>query len=285
MAIVAPNAFVDPKAELGSDVEVAHGCFIGPKVRVGDGSRLLPNVTIMGNTRVGEGNVFYPSAVIGAAPQDLKYRGGDTQLLIGNNNTFRECTTVHPGTETGGGVTQIGDNNQFQVGSHIAHDVRVGDNCVLSNQVQIAGHVVIEDCVNISGLVGVQQFVTIGQFSFIVGATRCTKDVPPYLILRGFDAEPVAVNEEGLRRWGIVNDDIEELKDLYKKLFSRKASQVGANISDRIAAVESNGALSTHSRRLVEFLKRSVDSGVCGRYLESRRGDADAGLPKFYEKR
>src|SRR5437870_5362807 len=149
MAKIASTATVDPKAELAADVEVGPGCFIGPRVTIGAGTRLIANVTILGNTRIGAGNVFYPSTVIGAIPQDLKYEGTDTSLVIGDKNVFREGVTAHTGTELGGGVTEIGSHNQFQVGAHLAHDVRVGNHCILSNQVQIAGHVHIESHVTV----------------------------------------------------------------------------------------------------------------------------------------
>ena len=302
MSKIAPSATIHSKAELAADVEVGPGCYIGPEVRLGSGCRLLPNVTLLGNTRVGSGNLFYPSTVIGAAPQDLKYEGSPTQLVIGDHNIFREGVTAHTGTEVAGGLTEIGSHNQFQVGTHIAHDVRVGDHCIISNQVQLAGHVRVESHVTISGLVGVQQFVTIGQYSFVVGMARCTFDVPPYLIF-GFDGTIQGVNVKGLYRWGFDEPVIQQLRDLYKQLYPRRSQDTnyyrlrnlygllpnrrddrnGAiSLARRIREVEAAASMDPHCRYLVDFLKRSIHDGVYGRYLESQRRDSSAARPKFY---
>ena len=302
MAKIAPSATVDPKAELADDVFVGPGCYIGPEVRIGSGTRLIANVTIMGNSQIGRDNIFFPSAIIGAPPQDLKYRGGDTLLVIGDGNVFREGVTAHTGTEVAGGVTKVGNHNQFQVGTHLAHDVVVGDHCILSNQVQIAGHVRIESHVTVSGLVGVQQFVTLGQYCFVTGMARCSMDAPPYMIY-GYEGTIQGVNVKGLGRWGFDEPSIQQLRDLYKKLFPRK-SQVAGNYSlralyrllpsrrddrngnssfaKRITEVESQISLDEHGRYLIDFLKRSVHSGVYGRFLESQRRDASMERAQFY---
>jgi UDP-N-acetylglucosamine acyltransferase len=302
MPKIAPSATIHPEAEIAADVEVGPGCYIGPDVRLGAGCRLLPNVTLLGNTRIGTGNIFYPSTVIGAAPQDLKYQGADTQLLIGDHNIFREGVTAHTGTEIAGGVTEIGSHNQFQVGTHIAHDVKVGDHCIMSNQVQLAGHVRVEDHVTISGLVGVQQFVTIGRYSFIAGAARCTCDAPPYLIF-SFDGAIQGVNVKGLYRWGFEEPVVQQLRDLFKQLYPRRSQDANyyrlrnlygllptrrddrngaVSLARRIRDIEETASLDEHARYLVDFLKRSIHDGVYGRYLESQRRDSSASRPKFY---
>ncbi len=301
MSIVAPTATVDPKAELAPDVQVGPGCFVGPSVSIGAGTRLIANVTILGHTQIGEGNVFYPSCVIGAEPQDLKYDGADTRLVIGNRNIFRENVTAHTGTELGGGVTEIGDHNQFQVGAHLAHDVIVGSHCILSNQVQIAGHVRIEDHVTISGLVGVQQFVTLGRYCFIAGAARCTADTPPYVIY-GHDGVVQGVNVKGLARWGFDEDTIQQLRDVCKMVYPRRGqasnhdrlrtlygflpwgreeTNGAATVARRIRDAEAHGFTNEHCLYLIGFLKRSVHEGVHGRYLESCRRDNGAAA-RFY---
>jgi len=304
MPKIAPSAAVDPKASLADDIEVGPGCFVGPDVHLGPGCRLMPNVTVMGCTRVGKANLFFPGTVIGAPPQDLKYQGEKTQLIIGDGNVFRECVTAHTGTEIAGGVTEIGHHNQFQVGTHIAHDAKIGSHCIVSNQVQIAGHVHIEDHVTISGLVGVQQFVTIGRFSFIAGMARCTSDTPPYMIF-GFDGTVQGVNVKGLYRWGFDEASVQELRDLFKRLYPRKSQ--GANhyrlrslytllthqrndangamsLAKRIREIESAGSLNEHCQYLVDFLKRSIYDGVYGRHLESQRRDSSVGRAKFYNR-
>lgn len=284
MPNIASSAHVDPAAEIGADVEIGHGCYVGPKVKLGAGCRLLPNVTLLGNTQIGARNTFYPTAVIGAAPQDLKFAGTDTALIIGDENVFRECVTVHPGTEVGGGVTRIGSRNQFQIGSHVAHDVTIGSHCLLSNQVQIAGHVVIEDAVNISALVGVHQFVTVGRYAFIAGLTRVATDVPPYLIFGGFEGGVVGHNDVGMRRWKFTDEQISRIRELYRLLFSKKAGRSGATISDRLAMAESNGALGEHERYLIDFIKRMMHEGVFGRHLERLRRDKQLPAPTFYQR-
>jgi len=302
MPKIAPSATVERGAELADDVQVGPGCYVGPRVAIGRGTRLLANVTVLGHTRIGANNIFYPASVIGAAPQDLKYRGGDTQLVIGDNNVFREGVTAHTGTEVAGGITEVGNHNQFQVGTHLAHDVHVGDHCILSNQVQVAGHVNIESHVTISGLVGIQQFVTIGRYCFVTGMARCSMDTPPYMIF-GHDGYIQGVNVKGLGRWGFPDAVIQSLRDLCKLLFPRKAQNVtrfglralygiwagrrddrngSLNMTRRLQDAECNGALDEHCRYLIEFMKRSILSGVHGRYLESLRRDASHGRPDFY---
>src|ERR1043166_5810202 len=225
MPKIAPSATVERGATLADDVDVGPGCYIGPQVSVGAGTRLMANVTILGCTEIGGGNVFYPACVIGAAPQDLKYRGGDTRLRIGDYNVFREGVTAHTGTEVAGGLTDIGSHNQFQIGTHLAHDVHVGDHCILSNQVQVAGHVQIENHVTISGMVGIGQFVTVGRYSFITGMARCPMDTPPYTVL-GYDGNFQGINVRGLGRWGFPDPVIQSLRDMFKILFPKKAQNV-----------------------------------------------------------
>ncbi|MBX3395215.1 MAG: acyl-ACP--UDP-N-acetylglucosamine O-acyltransferase [Phycisphaerae bacterium] len=304
MSKIAPTATIDPRAEVASDVEIGPGCYVGPKVRLGPGNRLLASVTILGKTRIGAGNTFYPQSVIGAAPQDLKYDGADTELIIGDNNIFRESVTAHTGTEVGGGVTRIGNGNQFQVGSHLAHDVVVGDNCILSNLVQIAGHVHIEDRVVISGLVGVQQFVTLGRNCFITGAARCTADTPPYVIY-GYDGIIQGVNVKGLARWGFPEASVQQLRELTKILYPRKSqipnefrarslyglfpwrrkeSDVAATLAKRLREAEARKFSDEHCRYMLEFLDRSIHKGVHGRYLESLRRDGTQPKPRFYQR-
>lgn len=302
MPRIAPSATVDPRAELADDVEVGPGCYVGPQVRIGAGTVLHPNATILGHTQIGEGNVFYPASVIGAIPQDLKYRGSDTQLVIGDHNVFREGVTAHAGTEVAGGVTRIGSHNQFQVGTHIAHDAVVGDHCVLSNQVQVAGHVHIEGHVTISGLVGIQQFVTIGQYAFVTGMARCTMDAPPYMIY-GYEGTIQGVNVKGLGRWGFDEDVIQQLRDAHRKLFPRKGQSTtqynlrrlygilpgkkddrngAVTLARRLTELEATGNLDEHCRYLIDFLKRSIHDGVYGRYLESLRRDGNGQKPAFF---
>jgi len=302
MATIAPTATIHPKAEVADHVEIGPGCYVGPDVKIGPDCRLVANVTVLGNTTIGRGNTFYPSCVIGAAPQDLKYEGSNTRLLIGRDNVFREGVTAHTGTELGGGVTEIGNQNQFQVGSHLAHDVKVGDHCILSNQVQIAGHVHIEDHVTISGLVGVQQFVTLGRFCFITGAARCTADTPPYVIF-GHDGIIQGINVKGLARWGFSDASIQQLRDLCKLLYPRRGQTPNhhrirnlyglipwpraetngvATVARRLREAKARQFSDENCRYMIDFLDRSIHKGIHGRHLEARRRDNGAPPAKFY---
>ncbi len=304
MAQIAPTATVHPQARIAEDVEIGPGCYVGPEVQIGRGCRLIANVTVIGRTKMGEHNICYPAVVLGAAPQDLKYKGGETRLDIGDHNIFRENVTAHLGTELGGGVTEIGSHNQLQVGSHIAHDVRLGHHCILSNQVQIAGHVQIEDHVTIGGLAGVQQFVTLGSYCFITGAARCTADTPPYVIF-GHDGVIQGVNVKGLARWGFSEVTVQQLRELCRVLFPRRHQPptqhrirnlyglIGprradtttvATLAKRLREADARAFSDEHCQNLLSFVKRSIQSGVHGRYLESRRRDSGSPPPDFYRR-
>lgn len=240
-------------------------CVIGPDVSIGSGCRLLNNVTITGHTRIGRGNVFHPNAVIGGVPQDRKYKGALTHLEIGDGNTIREAVTIHLGTEKGGGITRIGNNNLLMVNVHLGHDVQMGSNCTLANNVMLAGHVLIEDCVSMMGGAGIHHFVTIGQFAYLSGYSRIHHDVPPFCKVDGADMIR-GLNAVGLRRAGFAELDIEALEDTVRELFYREKPLA-------LAMAEydtSNGAMNPHVKRLIEFLRRR-DAGRHGRYQESLR--------------
>lgn len=261
---ISPLAVVDPQAQLASDVEVGPFCVIGPDVRIGPGCRLMNNVTIIGHTTIGKNNVFFPNAVIGAAPQDRKYKGAPTRLEIGDNNTIREAVTLHIGTEKGGGVTRVGNNNLLMVNVHLGHDVQLGSNGTLANNVMIAGHVVIGDYVNMAGGVGIHHFVTIGDFAFLGGYARIHHDVPPFLKIDGADVVR-GLNKVGLARAGYTQADIEALDDACRRLFYREKPFAVA-----LAEFDTLNGINPQVKRMIEFLRRR-DAGRHGRYLESLR--------------
>jgi len=273
---IHPTAIVDPEAQLGHDVEIGAYSVVGPRVVLGDGCKVHHHVTVDGHTVLGEGCEVYPQAVIGLQPQDLKYQGEQTRLEIGRNNIFREMATVHPGTANGGGVTSIGDNNFLLIGVHVAHDCRIGNRCVIANYTQFAGHVHVEDCVNMGGHSAVHHFVTIGRHAFIGGMTRVTADVPPYVVVvaaRGTRTEVRMINGVGLQRSGFSHDDIGALKDAFMKLYSRRARQSGVAIRDRVQNLLDTPSLNPHAQYLCESLLRAFAHGRHGRYLESLRQD------------
>jgi UDP-N-acetylglucosamine acyltransferase len=285
MSSIHPSACVDDKAQLGRDVQIGPHCYIGPDVVIGDACRLHNNVTVVGATRLGRGNELFPGVVLGTPPQDIKYHGGKTELIIGDDNIFREHVTAHPGTEVGGAVTRIGNHNRFLVGVHIAHDVDLGSHCILANAVQIAGHCRIEDCVTMGGMVGLHHFCTAGRHCFVAGLTRVTVDVPPFMIFAGEPARVRGINANGMSRWDFDDRSLQNLRQAFKLLFSRRAiTDEPNNLLKRIGELESNGPLDDNLRYLITFIRRSIADGVYGRYLESQRHDTAEDRSGFYNQ-
>lgn len=263
---VSPHAIIDPKADIASDVEIGPFCVIGPHVTIGAGCRLQNGVTVTGHTTLGRDNVLHPYCVFGGPPQDRKYKGQPTRLEIGNNNIFREHVTVHIGTEKGGGVTRVGNNNMLMVNSHLGHDVQMGSNCILANNCMIAGHVIIGDNVAMMGGVGVHHFARIGKFCFIGGYARIHHDAPPFCKLDGAD-EMRGLNVKGLRGGGFADTDIDALEEAYNKLFSRKNETPFANV---LESFDTQNGLNPHVKHMVEFL-RERDTGRHGRFQQRLR--------------
>lgn len=273
---IHPTAIVERTAHIGTDVEIGPFNIVGPNVVLQDRCKLHHHVTVEGHTTLGEGCEVFPQAVLGTQPQDIKYKGEKTLLKIGKGNIFREMVTVHPGTDNGGGITKIGDNNLFLIGVHIAHDCHIGNYCIFANYVQFAGHVHVEDHVNMGGHSAVHHFVTIGKHAFVGGMTRIPADVPPYVVIvaaRGSRAEVRMINGVGLERCGFSFDDISALKDAYMKLFSRRARMNGTAIRDRVETILQNKSLNPHVENLCNAMMRSFEHGRNGRYLESLRND------------
>lgn len=265
MPKVSPHAVVDPSANLADDVEVGPFCVIGPHVTIGPGCRLLNSVTVMGHATIGKDNIFFPNSVIGAIPQDKKFRGETSRLEIGDGNAFRESVTIHLGTEKGGGITRIGNNNLLMVNCHVGHDATIGSNCVVANNAMIAGHVQIGDYVAMMGAVGVHHFVTIGHYAYIGAYSRVHHDVPPFVKIDGKDLIR-GLNKKGMERAGMSAEDIRAIDKAYRDLFSRRKP-----VATALAEYESlNGELTPRVREMVEFLGRR-SRGKHGRYLESLR--------------
>lgn len=261
---ISPHAIIDPKAQIASDVEIGPFCVIGPDVKIDSGCRLFNNVTLTGHTTLGKNNIIYPNAVLGGPPQDRKYRGAPTRLEIGNNNIFREASTLNCGTEKGGGITRVGNNNFFMINVHAGHDAQIGSNCTFANNVMIAGHVIVHDGVTMAGAVGIHHFVTIGEYSFLGGFARIHHDVPPFVKIDGTDVVR-GINTVGLRRAGFNADDIEALEDACKRLFYHEKP-----VAIALAEFELSNGINVHVKRMIEFLRRR-DLGIHGRYLEGLR--------------
>jgi UDP-N-acetylglucosamine acyltransferase len=222
MAKAHPTAVVHPEAQLHESVEVGPYAVIGPQVKIGEGTRLGAHAVIEGRTTIGKRNRIFQMASVGAVPQDLKYAGEDTQLVIGDDNTIREFATLHIGTAGGGGVTRIGHKNLFMAYTHVAHDCQVGSGCILSNSANIAGHVHLSDHVTMGGLSAVHQFTRVGKHAFIAGGSMVAMDVPPYCTAQGDRAELAGLNTVGLSRHGFSEDQITRIKDAYRILFRSK---------------------------------------------------------------
>ncbi len=219
MATIHPSAVLDSTAVIADGAVIGPSCCIGPNVRIGEGTQLLNHVTVQCNTTIGENNRIFPFAVIGGDPQDKKFAGETTTLEIGDRNEIRENVTIHRGTQSGGGITVVGNDNLLMVGSHVAHDCMLGSDLVIANQVMLAGHITVEDCATIGGGAGINQFSRIGRCSYVGGLARITRDVPPYMIVEGTPAEVRAVNIVAMSRRGYPEDQIDAMKEAHKRLF------------------------------------------------------------------
>ena len=253
---VDPLARVDPGAELGAGVRVGPFCVVGPRVRLGAGTVLDSHVVIDGDTRLGVSNHCFPFSSIGLAPQDLKYRGEPSRVEIGDRNIFREGSTVHRGTEGGGGVTRIGSDNLFMAQAHVAHDCRVGSHTVFANSAALSGHVEVQDHAVLGGFAGVHQFCRVGTCSFMGGATVATKDVLPFSMTVGDRARLYGLNLVGLRRRGLGPEAIGALKEAFRVL-----TRCGLNTSAAVARLEAEGPHTPEVRVVLDFI-RSTRRGV-----------------------
>lgn len=218
---IHPSAIVDPGAELDSSVDVGPYVIIEKGVRIGPGTVIKPHTVITGPTTIGSGNVIGPFATVGAPPQDLKYKGEDTELVVGDNNQIREYVSIHRGTVTDRSVTTVGSGNLLMGYVHIAHDCVIGNSAILANAATLAGHVQVEDHAIIGGLVAVHQFTRIGSYSYIGGLSGISKDVPPFVIVSGTRKQMrvSGINKVGLRRRGFDNDTLKKLDKAYKIIF------------------------------------------------------------------
>lgn len=288
MSEIHPTAVVDRSAELGEDVCIGPYCHVGPGVSLGDRCALHNHVTLLGPASFGAENVFFPHCVLGSAPQDLKYKGGPTRLEVGEGNTFREFVTAHRGTEvdqSSDGVTRIGDRNLFMIGVHIAHDAELGSHLILANNVLIAGHVRLEDCVNIGGSTALHHFVTVGRYAFVGGMTRVTHDVPPYMKVQGYDQAVRAVNSEGMRRWKIPQASIDAMKSVARLLYARRPGRLSRPAAEVLREIKGDGLCNDeHVAYLVGFLEQKLAIGVYGRVREHARFDSFEDRAAFYSR-
>jgi UDP-N-acetylglucosamine acyltransferase len=251
-AKVHPTAVVDPGARLGANVRIGPFCVVGDAVEIGDDTILGPHCTVTGPTRIGRGNHFHGHAAIGGDPQDKKFAGERTELVIGDDNVVREFTTISRGTGNGGGVTRIGDGNWLLAYVHVAHDCRIGNGCVFSNNATLAGHVEVGDQVILSGFVGVHQFCRIGDHAFVGMGAFVNGDVPPFVMVaqEGY-GRPRGINAEGLKRRGFDATRVSAIKRAYRALYVS-----GAKLDEALVQLGEIANDSADVRAMLEFIER-----------------------------
>lgn len=255
--MIHPTAIVHPGAQLDVQVQVGPFAVIGEHVKIGKGTTIGPSAVIDGWTEIGENNRIFHLCSVGAVPQDLKYKGEETCLRIGNGNTIREFATIHLGTVTGDGETTIGDDNLFMAYCHVAHDCHIGNHVVMANGSTLAGHITVEDYARLGGLSAVHQFVRIGAHVMIGGGAMVGQDVPPYTIAAGDRATLHGLNLVGLKRSGFSDEVIADLKKAYKILI--RSGLLTEEALTRIRAEVSQSPEVTH---FVEFVEKS-ERGIC----------------------
>lgn len=250
---IHPTALVDPAARLAADVEIGAYAVVGPHVSIDSGSKIGHHCVVEGHTTIGKHNTFFPFGSIGQAPQDKKYAGEPTELVIGDGNTFREFVTLNIGTAQDAGVTRIGNDNWVMAYVHIAHDCQVGDHCILANNATLAGHVHLGDWVILGGLTAVHQFCKIGGHAMTAGGSILVQDVPPYVMAAGNHASPVGINSEGLKRRGFSSDQLRSIRTAYKQLYRQ-----GLSFDDAKQAIAAEAVDKPELQAFVDFFAGST---------------------------
>ncbi len=264
-AQIHPTAIVDPAAKIGAGTVIGPYSIIGARVVLGKNNRIASHVVIEGNTSIGDENQFFQFCSVGAAPQDLKYRGEDSILSIGSKNIIREFVTIQPGTAGGGMRSTIGDGNLFMANSHLGHDGVVGNGNIIANSAAIAGHVTMGNFTVVGGLVGIHQFVRLGDYAMLGAGAMVNQDIPPFCIAQGDRARLCGINVIKLERVGVSTEEIRAVKAAYRGLFLGKGK-----MRDRVERVRSEFSSSTQVKVLCDFIA-SAERGVtrAGRDQES----------------
>lgn len=266
MSDIHPTAVVDASAAIGEDVTIGPFCVVGGDVSLGDGTHLISHVVVDGRTSIGSECVVYPFASIGHAPQDLKYGGEPSTLVIGARNTIREHVTMNPGTEGGGMTTTVGDDCLFMVGAHVAHDCRIANNVILVNSATLGGHVEIGEWAIIGGLAAVHQFVRIGRHAMIGGKTGVEHDVIPYGTVTGNRARLEGLNIVGLKRRKFSRDTIHDIRKAYRMIFAEEGT-----MAERLEDVVEDFGDNEPVMEIIEFIKSNSSRRICQPHMD----DAD----------
>lgn len=254
---IHPTAIVDPGAQLDDGVEIGPYAIIGSRVRIGRGTRVGAHSVVDGRTTIGEGNQIFHHASVGALPQDLKYRGEDSELVIGHHNIIREFSTLSIGTTGGGMTTRVGDRNLLMNYSHIAHDCQLGHHNIVANGVQLAGHVLIEDYCILGALSAVHQFAKVGESAILGAGAMVSQDVPPFCNATGDRARLHGLNLVGLQRRGFTAERIRDIKQAYRIMF-----RSGLKVAEAAARIRAEIPASREIDHFVTFIERS-ERGVC----------------------
>ena len=249
--MISPLAYIHPEAQLGENVEVGPFVYIDKNVVIGDNNLIMPHASILYGARIGNNNRIFPGAVIGAVPQDLKFRGEETTAEVGDNNTIRENVTINRGTAAKG-KTVVGNGNLLMECVHVAHDCMVGSGCIIGNSTKMGGEVVIDDKAIVSANVLMHQFCHVGGYVMIQGGCRFSKDIPPYIIA---GREPIAysgINIIGLRRRGFTNEQIETIHNAYRIIYNS-----GKNVTEAIQQIRQEFTISEDINYIISFIENS----------------------------
>ena len=255
--MIHKTAIIDPEAKISSNVIIGAYSVIGPDVEIDENTIIHSHVNISGHTKIGKRNKIYPFASIGNDPQDLKYNGEETKLIIGDKNIIREYVTINPGTIADAGKTLIGNNCLFMISSHVAHDCLIGNNVIIANNVPLGGHAIIEDNVVIGGNSAVQQFTRIGKMAMIGGMTGVLHDVIPYGLSTGNRNSLQGLNLIGLRRAKFANKEILGLSEAYKEIFATK------NLTENINKLNGSFQDNTLVKEVIEFIIKDKKRSIC----------------------
>jgi UDP-N-acetylglucosamine acyltransferase len=259
MPQIHATAIVEPGARLAESATVGPYCIVGPDVQLGERVELVSHVVVAGRTTIGEGTRIYPFASIGHSPQDLKYQGEKSELVIGRNNVIREYVTMNPGTEGGGMVTRIGDNCLLMASAHVAHDCILGDHVIMVNHATLGGHVTVGDYAQLGGLSAVHQFCRIGKHAFVGGVSGVERDVIPFGMAIGDRARLSGINVVGMQRRGFTREEMQAMRSAYQRLFE---SEEGT-FAERLGAVAADFAAIAPVREMVEFVRAESPRGLC----------------------